>query len=66
MPEGAPLVKPSYRTTLTTGSEVPPMRVHHARLDKIMTITWDSNPETALRYIRDADAFADHAGGGFL
>lgn len=40
--------------------------VHHARLDKIMAITRHRNPATVMRYIRDADAFADHAGQGFL
>ncbi len=40
--------------------------VHHARLDKIMAVTRHSNPATVMRYIRDADAFADHAGQYFL
>ncbi len=40
--------------------------VHHARLDKIMAVSRHTNPATVLRYIRDADAFADHAGQGFL
>ena len=40
--------------------------VHHARLDKIMAVTRHTNPSTVLRYIRDADAFADHAGQSFL
>lgn len=40
--------------------------VHHARLDKIMAITRHTNPSTVMRYIRDADAFADHAGQKFL
>ena len=40
--------------------------VHHARLDKIMEITRHTNPATVMRYIRDADAFADHAGQHFL
>ena len=40
--------------------------VHHARLDKIMAVTRHSNPATVMRYIRDADAFADHAGQSFL
>lgn len=39
---------------------------HNARLDKIMAITRHRNPETVLQYIRDADAFASHAGAGFL
>ena len=40
--------------------------VHHARLDKIMEITRHTNPATVMQYIRDADAFTDHAGSGFL
>ena len=40
--------------------------VHHARLDKIMAITRHTSPTTVMRYIRDADAFADHAGKHFL
>ncbi len=40
--------------------------VHHARLDKIMAVTRHTNPTTVMRYIRDADAFADHAGQHFL
>ena len=40
--------------------------VHHARLDKIMSITRHTNPATVMGYIRDADAFADHAGRNFL
>ena len=40
--------------------------VHHARLDKIMAISRHTHPATVLRYIRDADAFADHAGQSFL
>ena len=40
--------------------------VHHARLDKIMSITRHRNPATVMGYIRDADAFADHAGRNFL
>ena len=40
--------------------------VHHARLDKIMAVTRHTNPSTVLGYIRDADAFADHAGRAFL
>ena len=39
---------------------------HHARLDKIMEITRYTNPATVLKYIRDADAFTDHAGAAFL
>ena len=40
--------------------------VHHARLDKIMAVTRHRNPATVLGYIRDADAFSDHAGQQFL
>ena len=40
--------------------------VHHARLDKIMEVTRHTNPATVMRYILDADAFADHAGQHFL
>lgn len=40
--------------------------VHHARLDKIMAVTRHTSPATVMRYIRDADAFADHAGQNFL
>lgn len=40
--------------------------VHHARLDKIMAITRHRSPATVMGYIRDADAFADHAGQNFL
>lgn len=39
---------------------------HRARLDKIMAVTRHTNPATVLRYVRDAEAFADHAGDGFL
>ena len=40
--------------------------IHHARLDKIMEVTRHRNPATVMEYIRDADAFADHAGQHFL
>ena len=40
--------------------------VHNARLDKIMAVSRHTNPSTVMRYIRDADAFADHAGQHFL
>ena len=39
---------------------------HHARLDKIMEISRHTNPATVMKYIRDADAFNDHAGASFL
>ena len=40
--------------------------VHHARLDKIMSVTRHTHAATVMRYIRDADAFTDHAGRNFL
>ena len=40
--------------------------VHNARLDKIMAVSRHTNPSTVMRYIRDADVFADHAGQHFL
>jgi len=40
--------------------------VHNARMDKIMEVTRHRNPVTVLRYIRDADAFTNHAGEKFL
>ncbi len=40
--------------------------VHHARLDKIMAVTRHRSPSTVMGYIRDVDAFADHAGQDFL
>lgn len=39
---------------------------HQARLDKIMEITRHRNPATVMKYIRDADAFTNHAGEQFL
>lgn len=39
---------------------------HGARLDKIMEVTRHSGTGMVLRYIRQADAFEDHAGAGFL
>ncbi|MGI9311021.1 MAG: tyrosine-type recombinase/integrase [bacterium] len=39
---------------------------HRARLDKIMEITRHRNPATVMRYIRDANAFDNHAGERFL
>ena len=39
---------------------------HHARLDKIMAVTRHTDPATVMNYIRDADAFCDHAGNAFL
>ena len=40
--------------------------VHRARLDKIMEVTRHKSAAMVLRYIRQADAFEDHAGKGFL
>ena len=40
--------------------------VHRARLDKIMEVTRHTNANMLLRYIRQADAFEDHAGDAFL
>ena len=40
--------------------------VHRARLDKIMEVTRHKSTDMVMRYIRDADVFADHAGAGFL
>ena len=39
---------------------------HGARMDKIMEVTRHRNPATVMQYIREANAFADHAGAGFL
>lgn len=39
---------------------------HHARLDKIMEVTRHKSTAMVLRYIRQVDAFEDHAGAGFL
>lgn len=39
---------------------------HRARLDKIMEVTRHKNPATVMQYIRDADAFEQHAGADFL
>ncbi|MCY4555409.1 MAG: site-specific integrase [Chloroflexi bacterium] len=39
---------------------------HHARLDKIMEVTRHRSAGMVLRYIRQADAFEDHAGEDFL
>ncbi|MCY3932727.1 MAG: tyrosine-type recombinase/integrase [Acidobacteria bacterium] len=40
--------------------------VHGARLDKIMEVTRHSSAEMVLRYIRQVEAFDDHAGAAFL
>lgn len=40
--------------------------VHNARMDKIMEITRHTNTSTVIKYIRDADAFRNHAGEKFL
>ena len=39
---------------------------HHARLDKIMEVTRHRNASSVMKYVRDADAFSDHAGEMFL
>lgn len=39
---------------------------HRARLDKIMEVTRHRNPTSVMKYIRDTDCFADHAGEMFL
>lgn len=39
---------------------------HRARLDKIMEVTRHRSPGMVLRYVRQADAFEDHAGADFL
>lgn len=39
---------------------------HRARLDKIMEVTRHRNPASVMKYVRDADAFSDHAGEMFL
>ena len=40
--------------------------VHRARLDKIMEVTRHTSPRMVLRYIRETEAFEDHAGAAFL
>ena len=40
--------------------------VHRARIDKIMEVTRHTSAEMVLRYIRQEDAFEDHAGDAFL
>ena len=40
--------------------------VHSARLDKIMEVTRHASAGMLMRYIRQADAFEDHAGAAFL
>ncbi len=40
--------------------------VHHARIDKIMEVTRHRSAETVLKYMRDEEAFLDHAGASFL
>ena len=39
---------------------------HQARIDKIMEVTRHRSAEMVLRYIRDEEAFVDHAGASFL
>ena len=40
--------------------------VHSARLDKIMEVTRHTSAGMVMRYIRQANAFEDHAGSAFL
>jgi len=40
--------------------------VHSARLDKIMEVTKHASTDMVMRYIRQANAFEDHAGAAFL
>ena len=40
--------------------------IHGARLDKIMEVTRHTNPQTVMKYIRDANVFTNHAGQDFL
>jgi len=40
--------------------------VHHARIDKIMEVTRHKSAGTLMKYIRDEEAFVDHAGASFL
>ena len=40
--------------------------VHRARIDKIMEVTRHTSANMVLRYVRQEDAFEDHAGGAFL
>lgn len=51
----------SLRTGFVTSAAA-----HGARLDKIMEITRHTSPRMVLRYIREAEAFEDHAGAAFL
>ena len=39
---------------------------HQARMDKIMEVTRHRDVSSIMKYIRDADAFSDHAGEMFL
>ncbi|MXW00103.1 MAG: site-specific integrase [Holophagales bacterium] len=40
--------------------------IHSARLDKIMEVTRHASAAMVIRYIRQANAFEDHAGAAFL
>ncbi len=40
--------------------------IHSARLDKIMEVTRHASAGMVMRYIRQANAFEDHAGAAFL
>lgn len=55
------IVGHSLRADLVTSAAV-----HRARLDKIMAVTRHRSPATVMSYIRDVNAFADHAGQGLL
>ncbi|MCY3747068.1 MAG: site-specific integrase [Acidobacteria bacterium] len=39
---------------------------HGARMEKIMEVTRHTSPRMVMRYIREAEAFEDHAGAAFL
>ena len=51
----------SLRTGFVTSAAA-----HGARLEKIMEITRHTSPRMVLRYVREAEAFEDHAGAAFL
>ena len=59
--DASEIAEHSLRTGFVTSAAA-----HHARLDKIMEVTRHRNPATVMKYIRDADAFSDHAGERFL
>ena len=51
----------SLRTGFVTSAAA-----HGARMEKIMEVTRHASPRMVLRYIREAEAFEDHAGAAFL